>query len=1557
MKTDSSSTTKSRPFAAALPAAAVLMLVVFSLLPGTALAGPPTHPPLGDPLNGFALDHACGAATDSDGNIYVANSGNDKVEVFDPDGNHLASINDANGPCGLAVDSNGRLYVSETSTGTVVRFNPDAFPLTASPSYSAPTTIDSSGQAHGISVDPTDDLLFVAEGDHVAVYNADGTLGFNEVQRVALDATGGTYTLTFDGQTTSALAFDASAAQIQTALEALSTIGAGNVSVADEGGAQWFRHVLVAFSGTLAKTNVPQLTGDESAIIGPGFGLSISTTTQGYSGRLGSGELTNATGVAVYRYLGGFKLTRYVAALDDTGAGKVALFSGMTSAGSHGLNDIAFTEFVDGTATPDGSWTLGADPVLGIDQGNGHLFVYDDGHQVVDEFQATGNYVAQIPHSGTDAVPTAVAVDRSGGGHDGTVYVSAGSSAGATLSAFAPFAPASRTPLPNLSKQINNAFGAAVDSQGNYYVSADQTISIFSPTGSLLATINDPKGPRTLAVDSTGVLYALREGGSVYDVARYVPNSYPITASTTYSSPTAIVTGGTTPGFASFGIGGIAVNPTNDHLFVVDQYISEFDSAASGNALINLDFAGVNTPYSKRSLTFDRKGRLYVNHSTHSITIISADGSRVLNTIQTAGEQDSTAIDESSGNVLVHLANDDGTVAEYEPSGALVGTIGGFTPAVRRGQLAVDNSGGPNTGNLYVSWRDDLSVFGPLSYGEPPVVAALTASNIGAGIATLNATVNPKGFALSDCHFDYVTDAQYQTDGETFASATSQPCAETLGAIGTGTAPVDVHADISGLDLSQVYRFRIVAANQFGNAADQGLFGPPIQTLKSATGVHYTEAILRARLDPSGLPTTYHFEYGNQGPCSANPCTSTAEQQLDAIAGPTDVQAPIFGLDEGTAYYFRLIAANAAGDLQSADQSFTTYSRPIQDCSNSEFRVGRSHGLPDCRAYELVTPADSGGALPYSGPGHLFNIWPVTPAGPEAGDRATFTTDNTMPGFDGSGQADVYRATRGPGGWQTELFSPTYELNGGFSGYSQGISPDQLFGFWETGGGTLGDGQYVATPQGFELLGHGANGDDPGAVPHLVVEGGSHIVFSSTQQLEDQAPSPGTRAIYDRSFGGGTEVVSLLPDGSAPSADATFVGASRDGSAVAFSVSGTPYVRRDGTTSQIGGSCTTFAGISEDGAYVFCAADSNPDTNPAGLYRFDVAGESLTQIASNARFVNVSADGSTVYFVSTDQLDPPAGAPGAPNLYVWDGSDPAFVAEVTPGDLASASSVDPFLTAWTRAVNGLSGLNSARTVADGSVLVLESEADLTSYQAEGTTQLYRYDRLSDTFTCVSCPSEAPQTAHSRLRTLSDGLASGPSLADVIIPSLTADGNAVVFESDAQLGFEDQNQATDVYRWQAEGEGGCARVGGCVALVSGGRGDKPSYLYAMTPDGRDILITSRERLHPADPDGATSIYDARVDGGFAAETTPEPCVEDGCQGPPSAPGSAPPSTPGSGSSVFVGPGNSGRDLTPQSTTKKKKKCKRIRNKRKRKRCRRAHKGRARAAAASAIGARP
>ena len=81
------------------------------------------------------------------------------------------------------------------------------------------------------------------------------------------DPAGGTYTLTFEGQTTAAIAYGAAASEVQSALEALGTIGAGNIEVIDATGVPTY---FCSFQGVFEETPVPMMTADGSGLTGDG---------------------------------------------------------------------------------------------------------------------------------------------------------------------------------------------------------------------------------------------------------------------------------------------------------------------------------------------------------------------------------------------------------------------------------------------------------------------------------------------------------------------------------------------------------------------------------------------------------------------------------------------------------------------------------------------------------------------------------------------------------------------------------------------------------------------------------------------------------------------------------------------------------------------------------------------------------------------------------------------------------------------------------------------------------------------------------------------------------------------------------------------------------------------------------------------------------------------------------------------------------------------------------------------------------------------------------------
>ncbi len=89
---------------------------------------------------------------------------------------------------------------------------------------------------------------------------------------------GGTFTVTYNAVTSAAIAFDATAEELQLALWNVSTIGPGNVFVAGGPGPADF---ILQWSGALASTDIT-VTVDDASLTGTTPGITV-TTTQAYA--------------------------------------------------------------------------------------------------------------------------------------------------------------------------------------------------------------------------------------------------------------------------------------------------------------------------------------------------------------------------------------------------------------------------------------------------------------------------------------------------------------------------------------------------------------------------------------------------------------------------------------------------------------------------------------------------------------------------------------------------------------------------------------------------------------------------------------------------------------------------------------------------------------------------------------------------------------------------------------------------------------------------------------------------------------------------------------------------------------------------------------------------------------------------------------------------------------------------------------------------------------------------------------------------------------------------
>jgi len=362
-------------------------------------------------------------------------------------------------------------------------------------------------------------------------------------------------------------------------------------------------------------------------------------------------------------------------------------------------------------------------------------------------------------------------------------------------------------------------------------------------------------------------------------------------------------------------------------------------------------------------------------------------------------------------------------------------------------------------------------------------------------------------------------------------------------------------------------------------------------------------------------------------------------------------------------------------------------------CPNAALRSGPSERLPDCRAYEQVSPVETGGL-------DAVSLEPLEPAqsspceGGEACTIAYMNVGGAFAGAQGNVLPNAYLATRAADGWQTTPLAPptpdapadgsdrvAYDFSPSLSQtvlrvplqpLVEGTPPGVYNLFLREAGGEYSLLTTVAPP----------NPPKSGcAVPYecedVPIFAGasadfSHVLFEANDSL-DGAPSGELEghAIEDlyEAVGGAVHLVGVLPDGQVAPLGATPGGGisatgervgelehaiSRDGSRVVFEAAadeGGPDVQQDGKTElydRIDGERTTEISAPAPGA--------QPDDCETKAGECD---------AEPATFWTASADGSVVYFTSKAALTKqsytgPEPAPGEPteppgnDLYRYD---------------------------------------------------------------------------------------------------------------------------------------------------------------------------------------------------------------------------------------------------------------------------------------------------------------
>src|SRR5262249_21944183 len=291
--------------------------------------------------------------------------------------------------------------------------------------------------------------------------------------------------------------------------------------------------------------------------------------------------------------------------------------------------------------------------------------------------------------------------------------------------------------------------------------------------------------------------------------------------------------------------------------------------------------------------------------------------------------------------------------------------------------------------------------------------------------ATFTGSVASKGFDTG-YHFEYSTDG---------TNWTSFPASDVDAGTDPGSMPVS--QAVSHLVGDETYHVRLV---QDRGDAGGGKATSPETTFSTdpaapdITQAHFADPAdpsvnLKAKVNPENQSASYHFEYTDDADFQANAWANAQHVpagDASLASGDVPVAASQFvsGLQPSTLYHWRVVASNGTGTTEGDEHTFTTLDTSPGTCPNPDFRIRPSAQLPDGRAYELVTPADSGGVNPTSGFALGISNPPPYAAAPDGNSFGFFTAGQDLPGLDGNGRQDLYVATRSSNGWQTSLRGP-----------------------------------------------------------------------------------------------------------------------------------------------------------------------------------------------------------------------------------------------------------------------------------------------------------------------------------------------------------------------------------------------------------------------------------------------------------------------------------------------------------------------------------------------------
>ncbi len=896
------------------------------------------------------------------GDLYALNRGSiQRVNQFQPDGTFVRAFGwgvapgAGSGTADLEAGSTAAISVSTTSGA----FEPGQH-LNSGSGIAPGTYIVSVNSNELILSQPATENH---PGAALTATAAPGNVPTDELQRLTVSATAGEFKLTFASlnpgsttATTPALAYNASAAQVQSALEALANIGSGNVSVSggpgDEKGTSPY---LIEFHGRYADVNVHRLSVAPLGLSGGSPASAATTATI----REGGATLETCTAVCW-----GEPVEQSPA---EAAPGEGAL---------PGQLDSSSIIAVDNSCSQREPPLSGA-ACEAFDPSYGDVYVGSGSGFRIQKFSPSGEFLLMF---GGGVDKTKVAEREAQEANSEPVTVTAEEEdvctksdlvAGDTCGAGVPGTGPSHFYRGGVGRDSwggERNHSIAVGPDGTVYVGDYDRVQEFDPDGAFSGqlTLSDPEPQfvTALAVDAAGDVFERS--------ARYG------TTNGVFGQVSQV------PGVREYG-------PSHAFLRTLDA-----EEATSQPTDIALDAAG---------------------------DLLVADPNGLLSPAQTGAF--SFRAFRPGGALYAVFNSDQAHVTATEPLNGIA-----FGAALDKLYAVASSPEG-----LHIA---------VISTPQPgsPLVEAEHVTDLEPETATLHALVNPKQFDTK-YRFQYITDAAFKADGNSFGAGTQliTPAEPDLGSVDRQDP---VQAALSALTPRTLYHWRVVAESHCNEAIPSEVCeAKPEATFETLPDVSVrnftTQTVgpelvkLRAELSPdNGTGTEYTLRYGTDAPayqcepghtCSTHGTVNVLGNDFEPIS------ATFTELKPNTTYHYQLLLKNSYGEEHTADQTFTTElsaaeERQAEDCPNTTLREENSSlALPDCRAYEQVSPPYKAGF----NVGHLEHLAP-------SGERVLYGSLGAFAGAveDNPPLITQYLARRTGAGWITQAVTgrpagPGYE--------------------------------------------------------------------------------------------------------------------------------------------------------------------------------------------------------------------------------------------------------------------------------------------------------------------------------------------------------------------------------------------------------------------------------------------------------------------------------------------------------------------------------------------------